>query len=560
MERGTQLETQVVVVGAGPVGMSTAMDLAWRGIDVVVCERRRPDQPPGVKCNHVAARTMEIFRRLGVARAVRDAGLPPGHPHDVAFRTSTVGIELARIPIPARRDRYVADEGPDTGWPTPEPPHRVNQIFLEPILLEHLSTMAGVRILHDTEVLGFEQDDRGVVVTARSGDEEEKLTLAADYLVACDGGASPTRKAIGAKFEGDPVVQKVQSTYIRAPRLTAEMRDPPAWGIQSLNPRRSGMLYAIDGVETWIVHNYLREGEDFEDVARDRAIRDILGVDDRFEVEHLKREDWIGRRLVADRFRDRRVFICGDAAHIWVPFAGYGMNAGIADAMNLTWLLAAHLGGWADEAILDAHEAERLPITEQVSRYAMGHAHKLSKQRASVPTNIEDPTPEGEFVRKRIGEEAYNHNVSQYAAIGLNFGYFYDRSPIIAYDDAEPPAYDMATYEPSTVPGCRLPHLWLPDGASLYDVLGPDYSLLVFDRDVDVEPLVRAAHARSVPLEVVDLTDVGRHGPYAAGLVLGRPDQHVGWRGDAIPEDPDGLLDVLVGRGVSGVSESDGLP
>ena len=134
-------------------------------------------------------------------------------------------------------------------------------------------------------------------------------------------------------------------------------------------------MFAVDGRETWLIHNYLRPDEtDFAAVDRDRCIRLILGVGPDFEYEILGQEDWIGRRMLADRFRDRRVFICGDAAHIWVPFAGYGMNAGIADAMDLSWMLAGVLHGWAAPAILDAFEAERRPITEQVSHYAMNTA------------------------------------------------------------------------------------------------------------------------------------------------------------------------------------------
>ena len=136
--------TSVLIVGAGPVGITLAMDLAWRGIDVTVAERRARNEPPSVKCNHVAARTMEIFRRLGVVQTVRNAGLPADYPNDIAFRTTTTGIEFARIPIPCRAERYTATGGPDTSWPTPEPPHRINQIYLEPLLVDHAAAMPDV--------------------------------------------------------------------------------------------------------------------------------------------------------------------------------------------------------------------------------------------------------------------------------------------------------------------------------------------------------------------------------------------------------------------------------
>src|SRR5450755_773412 len=305
----------VAIVGAGPVGLTLAIDLATRGRSVVVLETRHRGEPPNVKCNHVAARTMEQFRRLGVAAHVRDAGLPGDYPNDVVFRTSITGIELARIHIPARATRYSDTSGPDGGWPTPEPPHRINQIYLEPILFAHASAKAGVTIRNRTEATGFVQDASGVTLEARDLDSAALTRVRARFLIGCDGGRSLVRKTIGAVFAGTPVIQRVQSTYLRAPSLLGLVPGARAWSCYAANPRRSGVCFAIDGRETWLVHNHLMAGEeDFEAVDRDTCIRNILGVDADFEYEVLSKEDWIGRRLVADRFRAAKVFIAGDAA------------------------------------------------------------------------------------------------------------------------------------------------------------------------------------------------------------------------------------------------------
>jgi 2-polyprenyl-6-methoxyphenol hydroxylase-like FAD-dependent oxidoreductase len=543
------VETQVLVVGGGPVGLTLAMDLAKRRIRTVVAELRHKGEPPSVKCNHVSARSMEIFRRLGVSKAIREAGLPADYPNDVSYRVSFAGKELSRIPIPCRRDRYTASGGPDTWWPTAEPPHRINQIYLEPKLSAHAETIAGLTLLNRVEINSFEQTPQGVTAQGIQLDNNQPITIRAGFLVGCDGGRSAIRRAMGATLSGTAEVQRVQSTYIRAPSLLSMSHLKPAWATFSLNPVRSGNVYAIDGRETWLVHNYLRPDEhEFDSVDRDWALRTILGVGADFSYEIIRKEDWIGRRLVADKFREGRAFICGDAAHLWVPMAGYGMNAGIADAANLAWLLAAHLSGWAPAGILDAHEAERLPITEQVSVFAMNHALSLSRQRSEVPDNIDADDDAGEKARLALGKRAYDLNVQQYCCGGLNFGYYYDKSPIIAYDEGTPPTYGMADFTPSTVPGCRVPHIWLNDGRSLYDALGPDYTLLRFDTAVDVSDLMSEAARGRVPIKLLDVASSESAGVYDRSLVLARPDQHVAWRGDLPPKDPKGLVDLISGR------------
>lgn len=284
-------------------------------------------------------------------------------------------------------------------------------------------------------------------------------------------------------------------------------------------------------------------------VDRDWGIRTILGVGPDFQYDLLSKEDWIGRRLVADRFSDRRAFICGDAAHIWVPYGGYGLNAGVADAENLGWLLAAHLQGWAPAPILDAYTLERQPITEQVSRFAMSHAEATIRQRRGVPPAIEDDTPAGAAARAALGRAAYDLNVQQYCAAGLNFGYFYDRSPLIVYDDEAAPPYTMGSFTPSSVPGCRTPHIWLGDDRSLYDAVGSGYTLLRFEPTLNVDRLLQAAAARNVPLKLLDLEPDLAAGLFTHRLLISRPDQHVAWRADQPPADPLPLIDRLRGAG-----------
>lgn len=529
--------TDVLIAGAGPVGTTLALCLAQRGIRSLVIEPKAQGTLPDVKCNHIAARSMELYRRLGVADALRAGGLPDDYPHDVSYRTTTVGREVTRIHIPGRLTRKTDTSGPDGGWPTPEPPHRINQRYLEPILLEHARQVSHITFAHRERVAGYTEHADGIRAEVRHEDSGAVRTVHARYLVGCDGGRSTIRKAMGATLVGDDVVQRVQSTCIRAPGLIERMQVPPAWAMFSVNPRRSGNIYAIDGREVWLVHNYLRDNEpDFESVDRDWAIRAILGVDESFAYEVMSKEDWFGRRLVADRLQRDRVFIAGDAAHLWVPYAGYGMNAGLADAANLAWHLAAQIEGWADAAALMAYERERHPITEQVSHFAMNHAHAMAQRRRAIPADIEDDTPQAQAARQAFGRDLYELNVQQYCCAGLNFGYYYADSPLIAYDGEAAPAYSMGHFTASTVPGCRTPHFWLDDGRSLYDAFGPGYTVLCLRAgcEASVAALQAAAAARRMPLSVLDLSAQKPPAEYRHALLVARADAHTAWRGDAL--------------------------
>ena len=550
-----KVDTPVLIVGGGPVGMTMALCLAKRGIASYLVELRVADALPDVKCNHISARSMELFRSLGISEDLRAAGLPDDYPHDVSYRTSTLGEEIARIHIPGRTTRLTDHSGPDGNWPTPEPPHRINQRFIEPILRQHVQKEALITCLYRHQVLGFTQDENKVNAQVQNLElpGTSAFTLHATYMVGCDGGRSMVRKGIDAKLVGDEVVQRVQSTCIRAPQLISKMKVPPAWAMFTVNPRRSGNIYAIDGKEVWLIHNYLRDQEaDFESVDRDWAIRAILGVDDDFEYEVMSKEDWFGRRLVSDKLQQGRVFVAGDAAHLWVPYAGYGMNAGLADASNLAWHLAAQLELWASPLALSAYQKERHPITEQVSRFAMNHAHAMSKRRREIPANLEDNTTEGEMARTTFGKDLYELNVQQYCCAGLNFGYFYDQSPIMLYDDETAPDYSMGSFTPSTVPGCRAPHFWLAEGRSLYDELGKAYTLLCLK---PVEPsalawLTNAAAQARMPLKIMDLSGLDNVPPaYKHPYVMVRSDAHTVWRGHEITQTlADELVAVLSGH------------
>jgi 2-polyprenyl-6-methoxyphenol hydroxylase-like FAD-dependent oxidoreductase len=203
-------------------------------------------------------------------------------------------------------------------------------MYLDPLLAGLARDHPRISYINQLEIEGFTQSEDGVIAEATDHATEKRRVIHCDYLTGCDGPSSRVRHQIDARLTGDAVVGRTQSSYIRARGLTAMMQAVPAWSTLVMNPGRSALTFAVDGRETWSIHNVLQPNEtDFAAIDADWCIRAILGVGPDFHYAVITQENWIGRRMLADRFRDRRVFICGDAAHLWVPAGGYGMNAGI---------------------------------------------------------------------------------------------------------------------------------------------------------------------------------------------------------------------------------------
>lgn len=539
------LQTEVLIVGAGPVGLTLAMFLRQRGVDVLLVERRGRDEPANARCNTIASRTMEIWRRLGVADKVRASGLTDDYPGDVTWSTRLNGHEIARIPLASRSTRFADMSVADAAWPTPEPVHRASQYEFDPILREHAEHVIGVPLHYRCELLDFEQNSNGVTARIAKVDGGE-FSIAAKLLVGCDGGRSLVRKKLGIEFVGDAELFRHKTRLLRAPWMRDHIKGRPGWMNWFVGPGATGTLIAINGTDLWLCHVPYK-GTEAVEVDFDTQIRQALCLRPEQQYETIEGEDWVARRFVAERFRKGRVFICGDAAHIWVPFAGYGMNAGVADAENLANCISSYFQGWAGEDILACYEAERHPVTEQVSMFAMNvamdYVQRSIKGHASAV--LDDDGEEGRVARQELGQKILEANIAQYSCAGLNYAYFYDNSPLIAYDGDPAPTYDLGTYTPSTVPGCRMPHFWRPDGASLYDLLADDgYTLVRFDPEVPVHPLTDAATGRNLPLAVLDIWNPDPR-LFRQKIVLVRADRHIAWRGDELPEDPARLIDRL---------------
>lgn len=544
------IETDVCIVGAGPVGLTMAMELASKGTKTLIIEQRSISEFSNPKASHISARSMEIFRRHGIATDIRAQGMPGDYPNDGVYATRFTGFEMTRFRMPCRNNRFNDDGYDDGNLPSPERAARVSQMYLAPVILKRALEYENLEIKNATVFESVTQDEDGVTVRARSRDGSEEYEIRCKYLVGSDGGSSAVRKALGIKLQGEDNLVRARSRMFRAPQLLGMCGYPNAWMHWFNVDGKWSSAIAINGVDLWLFHSFVPPHiDDPKDYDLDQAMREALGVGEDFEYEIVSEEDWVGRRLVADKLQVGRCFVGGDAAHMWVPYGGYGMNAGIEDSFNLAWKIDAVLKGWASEKIINAYEAERLPVVDQLSRIVARFSTTLDP---IDPANLEDDTPEGVAARAKWGEILYKDHLPSMVPTGLNFGFNYAESPIIVPDGESPPAFTMGEYVPTTVPGCRLPHFWLQDGNSLYDALGLDFTLLRLDPAVPVDALVAAAERKGVPMAVLDVTP-GKNfdaSVYRHRLVLVRPDQHIAWRGDELPTDSNALIDLIRGASI----------
>lgn len=525
-----QSESQVVIAGGGPVGLVLAMDLARYGIKTVVLEQRKKI-PPNPRCNTTNARSMELLRRLGCADAVRSAGLPSDHNTDVVYMTRFNGHELTRYHRSTTDEvRAGTQHGVASNWPTPEPQHYLSQIYLEPILLRHAVEYFGVDVREGWALESFTQDEDGVTSVARDTESGDLHSFRSQYMVGADGSDSMVRQRIGARLEGIPQLGQMCSTFVRSKHLEELSKATPGWMLRFIG---GGVLVAIDGAELWLLHHGVPRDEDLATYDPEPAMFAAIG--EPFDYEILGRARWTPRAMVATKFGEGRVLLAGDAAHLWIPMGGFGMNAGIVDAVSLSWRLAGVLDGWADEKLLDSYESERAPLGGAVASQAAQWARDIGPLTRYSPDKLA-LLEASEDARAELGEEIRSVNLGEFECPGFQLGYLYEDSPVICHDPVEAaPPLSLETYHESTWPGARLPHMWLSNGESLFDRLGVGFTLLRLG--IGAPPggaMVIAADRLGVPLDVVDLVETdAKYGGY--GLVLVRPDQHVVWRSRSAP-------------------------
>ncbi|MGB8681786.1 MAG: FAD-dependent monooxygenase [Candidatus Binatus sp.] len=537
-ERQVTGDYDVIVAGAGPVGLTLAIDLGRRGVKCLLVERNRITAPYP-KMDRSNARTMEFYRRIGIVDRVRALGYPPEIPMDVFIVTRLCDPPLAVLRYPSVaecREQIAACR--DCRLPL-EPYQLVSQNKLEPLLKEVADATPNVTVRYGCELIDFTQDPTGVNVAMRVFDRSEQ-TLRAGYLVGCDGGSSTVRKKLGIQLEGRGGIQDVCQVIFGSKDLFE--RIPIGKGRHYNFAHPNGSTIVVQGCRTeFTFHTSLPADTDFEPV-----LRDLIGFPCEIEIRIVV--PWRQHLLVAERYRDGRVFIAGDAVHLVIPTGGLGMNTGVGDAFDLSWKLTGVIQGWGGSALLDAYEQERRPIGLRNRDAAGWAAAGVPIWRRLITPNVRDDTPAGAALRAEIAASANINHRRMHDMRGVEFGYSYAGSPLIATESTGVEQWDTCVYTPHTRPGVRIPHMWLKDGRAIQDLLGDDYTLLDLRGDCETDGLERAFHALGAPFKLLRLDEPEVRQVYGCSVLLLRPDLHIAWRGDRAPENPAALATKATGH------------
>ena len=540
-------EVEVIISAGGSVGLSLAAELGWRGIKCMLVEKSS-SLNPHPRANAVANRTMEYYRRWGIDKLITDAGIPPDHPADYYWISSLHGKELHRISLPPfKKIREIKDSGgyvkEEHTW-SPYLKTITGQNEVEEVILNYIFTLSSVEMKFDTSLDSFVQNKEDVRGLIRNIKTNTVTEVKAKYLVACDGGKSMVRENLNINLSGRADMAKFVSIYFRAPDFMKCHKFGTANIYFPLHKDYAGFLLNWDGGTTFTYHLMLQDRQLWNEVDPQTSIEAVLGKSTNIEI--ISVQPWIAHALVADKYHNNRVILAGDAAHLFTPTGGFGMNTGVSDAIDIAWKIQAMLEGWGGKYLIDSYFKERHAIGIRNTKEAADCFDQLYSvmQYGDI---LDEDSNEAITLREELSSNLKEQD-KLIASSGTLLGYRYNNSPIIIPDGTDETLDSPRKYIPTARPGHRAPHIWLEEGVSIYDKFDKNFTLLLFNKDKnEADIFLQQAKKVNFPVKVLHIADEDAFKLYNAQLVLVRPDLMIAWRSNNYPNDIASIIDTVRG-------------
>ena len=558
---GEHYDFDVIVAGAGPVGLTMIIELGRRGISTMIMERD-PTTAPWPKMDRSNARTMEIFRRMGIVDRVRALGYPGDNPMDVFLVRTMNEPPIATIPFPSVHEKRAQVAACTDATLPLEPYQLVAQNDLEPLLREVAEKETPNTVVrYGLELIGFEQDETGVTVTTRrTGDHETPIapspenlnaetvgegagaieTFRCRYLVGCDGGRSTVRSLLEIPIEGISAPTDLRQVIFKSDDLYERMAVPKGRHYSFVTGGHA--IVAQGSRKEFTLHSPLPADTDFY-----KLLRELIGFDCDIRISHVL--TWRPHLRVARSFRKDRVFMAGDSIHLVIPTGGLGMNTGIGDAIDLSWKLAGTIQGWGGPELLNSYEAERRPVGIRNVEASTWAADGAFSWQATVTRETLEFGPAGEAARAKIAATFTAQQGRMHGMVGVETCYSYAGSTIVAHEPGNMPHWEISRIVPHSRPGIRMPHMWLKDGRAMQDLFGSGYTLLDLSGTYDSAAMEAAFAEIGAPLEVIRLDEPHVRETLKASVLLIRPDLHIAWRETGYPNSIKEVARVVTGHG-----------